>query len=103
MSTVDTPTLWTYEFSGHLKPGGADCTRSGRVYVKVKLYNGTVEFSRWVRAWQDHPFIAGGAIIVDTGLLAPCTGGPNGYARAYDSTTDKWSPRVPVTVCNRYD
>ncbi|MGW7541041.1 hypothetical protein ACWGKQ_07950 [Streptomyces sp. NPDC054770] len=49
------------------------------------------------------PFIAGGAIIVDTGLLAPCTGGPNGYARAYDSTTDKWSPRVPVTVCNRYD
>ncbi|MER7694730.1 hypothetical protein [Streptomyces sp. NPDC097610] len=96
VNQADRPTLWTYEFNGHSKLGGANYTRNSRVFVVVNLYSGSVQFRRWVTSWQDHLFIAGGAIIVDMGLHAPCHGSPNGYARGYDSYTKRWSPGPPL-------
>lgn len=97
------PWVSTYTFANHLKVEGGCFTENGRVYVTVKHNNGTVYFKRWVTA-RDHPFLAGGWINVDTLLRGPCTGTPkNGYARAYDSTTEKWSPRFPVSICIRFD
>jgi hypothetical protein len=40
---------------------------------------------------------------VETTIAAPCAGGPNGYAEAYDAATKRWSPRLPVTICQRID
>ncbi|MCX5232798.1 hypothetical protein ABZY16_04945 [Streptomyces sp. NPDC006553] len=96
------PWVSTYAFDRDLKVEGGCFTIGGRVYIMVKHNNGTVYYKKWVTA-RDHPFLAGGWINVNTNLHAPCTGAPNGYARGYDKTTDKWSARFPVSICFLYD
>ena len=96
------PFLFAYTFNDHLKLGGGNYTVGGRVYVVVKFNNGTTKFARNVTA-QPHDITPGGAVYVETTIAAPCAPGDNGYARAYDRTTDKWSPRLPVTICVRID
>jgi hypothetical protein len=96
------PFLFSYTFNNHLKLGGGYFTTGGRVYVVVKLNNGTVKFARDVTA-QPHNVTPGGAVYVETSIAAPCPPGSNGYARAYDRTTQQWSPRLPVAVCVRID
>ncbi|MFF0558327.1 hypothetical protein [Streptomyces sp. NPDC004266] len=96
------PWVSTYAFDGDLKLQGGCFTIGGRVYVMVKLNNGTLYFKRWVTA-RDHPFLAGGWVNVNTRLHAPCAGASNGYARGYDQTTGKWSARFPVTICTPFD
>ncbi|MFB7368411.1 hypothetical protein ACFC0D_00955 [Streptomyces sp. NPDC056222] len=97
------PFLFHYTFNNHLKIGGGNFTVGGRVYLVVKLNNGRVMFSRWVTA-QPHSITPGGAIYVETSVASPCGGsGNNGYARAFDRTTQTWSPRLPVPVCVRID
>ncbi|WP_405525786.1 hypothetical protein OG592_40555 [Streptomyces avidinii] len=97
------PWLSSYTFDGRLKLEGGCYTINGQVRVIVRLNNGAWYFNRWVTA-REHPSLAGGWINVNTGLRAPCTGhANNGYARAYDSTTNRWSPRFPVPVCTLYD
>ncbi|MEU7067819.1 hypothetical protein [Streptomyces sp. NPDC046161] len=102
VNKANAPFLFQYTFNGHLKLGGGNYTLNGRVFVVVKFNNGTVRFRTWVTAW-DHPYHPGGAVYVDTGIPAPCAGSSNGYARAYDQATARWSPRVPVTICVRFD
>ena len=96
------PFLFAYTFNNHLKLGGGNYTIGGKVYVVVKFNNGTVKFARDVTA-QPHDITPGGAVYVETTVAAPCAPGNNGYARAYDRTTDKWSPRLPVAICVRID
>ncbi|MGW0119969.1 hypothetical protein [Streptomyces sp. NPDC003327] len=97
------PWVSTYEFNKQLKVEGGCFTMNGRVYVTVKLNNGTVYFKKWVTA-RDHPYLAGGWINVNTFLRAPCTGTPNnGYVRAYDAVTEKWSAKFPAKICVLFD
>ncbi|MFC7384210.1 hypothetical protein [Sphaerisporangium rhizosphaerae] len=96
------PFLFTYTFDGHLKVAGGNFTVGGRVYVVVKFTTGRVAFSRWQTA-RTHPITPGGAVYVDTTIAAPCAPGTNGYARGYDEVTKRWSPRLPVTICQRID
>jgi hypothetical protein len=103
VTQTNSPFLFNYTFNNRLQIAGGHYTLGGRVFVTVKLNNGAVMFSRWVTA-RSHPITPGGAIYVDTGLRAPCTStGNNGYARAFDRTTQTWSPRLPVPVCTLYD
>jgi hypothetical protein len=96
------PFLFSYAFNNHLKLGGGQFTVGGRVYVVVKLNNGTVKFAQNVTV-QPHAVTLGGAINVEASIAAPCPPGDIGYARAYDRTTQMWSPRLPVAVCVRID
>ncbi|MER8047405.1 hypothetical protein [Streptomyces sp. NPDC094032] len=96
------PFLFQYTFNGHLKIGGGNFTVGGQVTLLVKLNNGTVMFRQTVTA-QTHPITPGGAIYVETTISSPCAPGNNGYARAFDHTTQTWSPRLPVPVCQRID
>ncbi|MFF4198676.1 hypothetical protein [Nonomuraea sp. NPDC001831] len=94
--------LFTYTFNNHLKVAGGNFTVDHRVFLTVKFNNGVSKFSRWVVA-RTHPVTPGGAIYVETTIAAPCYGGKNGYAQAYDEATRTWSPRLPVTICQRID
>ncbi|MEU1387320.1 MULTISPECIES: hypothetical protein [unclassified Nonomuraea] len=94
--------LFTYTFNDHLKVAGGNFTADRRVFVTVKFNNGVTKFSRWVIA-RTHPVTPGGAIYVETTIAAPCSGSKNGYAQAYDEATRTWSPRLPVTICQRID
>ncbi|MEU7056282.1 hypothetical protein [Streptomyces sp. NPDC046197] len=96
------PFLFSYNFNQHLKLGGGNFTVGGRVYVAVMYNNGRVAFARNVIA-HTHPITPGGAVYVETNIAAPCAPGSNAYARAYDWTTQRWSPKLPVTVCVRFD
>ncbi|MFF5785456.1 hypothetical protein ACFY8P_10860 [Streptomyces sp. NPDC012693] len=98
------PFLFQYTFNHHLKIGGGNFTVNGRVYLVVKLNNGRVMFQKWVTA-RTHSITPGGTIYVETSVSSPCSPstGNNGYARAFDDTTQKWSPRLPVPVCVRID
>ncbi|MFF2566539.1 hypothetical protein ACIRQF_23300 [Streptomyces sp. NPDC101191] len=94
--------LFKYTFNGHLKIGGGNFTVGGPVTLYIKLNNGTIMFRQTVIA-KTHPITPGGAIYVETNVSSPCAPGNNGYARAYDRTTQTWSPRLPVPVCQRID
>ncbi|GGT20035.1 hypothetical protein ACFFV7_27840 [Nonomuraea spiralis] len=94
--------LFTYTFNGHLKVAGGNFTVDRRVFLTVKFNNGVTKFSRWAIA-RTHPVTPGGAIYVETTIAAPCNGSKNGYAQAYDEATRTWSPRLPVTICQRID
>jgi hypothetical protein len=96
------PFLFKYTFNRHLNIAGGYFTTGGKVYLVVKLNAGAVKFSRNVIA-HTHPITPGGAIYVETTVAAPCAPGNNGYAQAYDYTTKRWSPRLPVTICQRID
>lgn len=94
--------LFTYTFNDHLKVAGGNFTVDHRVFLVVKFNNGVTKFSRWVIA-RTHPVTPGGAIYVETTVAAPCFGGNNGYTQAYDEASRTWSPRLPVTICQRID
>ncbi|MFG3345102.1 hypothetical protein ACGF1Z_08540 [Streptomyces sp. NPDC048018] len=94
--------LFSYTFNGHLKIGGGNFTVGGPVTLYIKLNNGTIMFRQTVIA-HTHAITPGGAIYVETNVSSPCAPGNNGYARAYDRTTQTWSPRLPVPVCQRID
>ncbi|GAA3034279.1 hypothetical protein [Streptosporangium longisporum] len=94
--------LFSYTFDGHLKVAGGNFTVGRRVYLVVKYNTGRTAFSKWQTA-RTHSITPGGAIYVDTTIAAPCFGAKNGYARAYDDATATWSPRLPVTICQRID
>jgi len=94
--------LFQYAFNGHLKIGGGNFTVGGPVTLYLKLNNGTVMFRKTVTA-QTHPITPGGAIYVETPFSSPCAPGNNGYARAFDRTTQTWSPRLPLAICQRID
>ncbi|MCK2220356.1 hypothetical protein MF672_042125 [Actinomadura sp. ATCC 31491] len=96
------PFLFTYTFDNHLKVAGGYFTVGGRVYVTVRYSTGRVAFGTWTTA-RTHPVTPGGAVYVGTTVAAPCYGGPNGYAQAYDAATRTWSPRLAVTICQRID
>ncbi|MCT9932253.1 hypothetical protein N5079_18800 [Planotetraspora sp. A-T 1434] len=94
--------LFSYTFNDHLKVAGGNFTVDHRVFLVVKFNNGVTKFSRWVVA-RTHPVTPGGAIYVETTVAAPCYGGSNGYAQAYDEATRTWSPTLPVRICQRID
>ncbi|WP_225799055.1 hypothetical protein [Streptomyces sp. NK15101] len=97
------PWLSPYEFGGRLHLNGGCFTLNRHVFLVVKYNNGTIAFKKWVFS-KNHPNLAGGWVNTATGLKAPCAGPSNGYARGYDEATDRWSPRVPVTIgCVAFD
>ncbi|MFI6598657.1 hypothetical protein ACIBHX_20550 [Nonomuraea sp. NPDC050536] len=96
------PFLFNYTFNGHLKIAGGNFTIDRRVFLVVKYDTGRTAFSKWEIA-HPHPVTPGGAIYVETTIAAPCAGSNNGYARAYDEATRTWSPRLPVSICQRID
>lgn len=98
----DRPFLFNYTFNGHLKVAGGNFTMGGRVFLTVKYNSGRAAFSKWQIA-RPHSITPGGAIYVDTTIAAPCAGSKNGYARAYDEATNRWSARLPVSICQRID
>jgi len=99
---ADLPFLFSYEFNHHLKIGGGNFTDGGKVYLVVKLNGGTIKFKTNVIA-HPHPITPGGTIYEETTVAAPCAPNNNGYAQAYDYTTSRWSPRLPVAICQRID
>jgi hypothetical protein len=96
------PFLFHYTFNGRLKVAGGNFTVGGRVYLAVRFTTGRTKFHKWETA-RTHSITPGGAVYVETTIAAPCAGGPNGYAEAYDAATKRWSPRLPVTICQRID
>jgi len=96
------PFLFSYAFNNRLALGGGHYTMGGRVLVVVRLNNGTTFFSQNLTA-RPHSVTPGGTVYVHTNLPARCSTNNNGYARALDRTTNRWSPRVPVGVCRRID
>ncbi|MEU7985201.1 hypothetical protein AB0B56_10080 [Streptosporangium canum] len=94
--------LFDYTFNGHLKVAGGNFTVGRRVYLVVKYNTGQTAFSKWETA-RTHSITPGGTVYVETTIAAPCAGGKNGYARAYDDATRTWSPRLPVAICRRID
>ncbi|MGJ6967431.1 hypothetical protein ACSDR0_36485 [Streptosporangium sp. G11] len=101
-STTSAGFLFNYTFNGHLKIAGGNFTVGRRVFLVVKYNTGRTAFSKWETA-RPHSITPGGTIYVETTIAAPCAGGKNGYARAYDDTTKTWSPRLPVAICQRID
>ncbi|MFD8558406.1 hypothetical protein ACWDOR_41120 [Streptosporangium canum] len=101
-STAPAGFLFSYTFNGHLKVAGGNFTVGRRVYLVVKYNTGRTAFSKWETA-RTHSITPGGTVYVETTIAAPCAGGNNGYARAYDDATKTWSPRLPVAICQRID
>ncbi|MFD8526146.1 hypothetical protein ACFV0L_01925 [Streptosporangium canum] len=101
-STAPASFLFDYTFNGHLKVAGGNFTVGRRVYLVVKYNTGRTAFSKWETA-RTHSVTPGGTVYVETTIAAPCAGGKNGYARAYDDATRTWSPRLPVAICRRID
>ncbi|OUC83445.1 hypothetical protein [Streptosporangium minutum] len=101
-STAPSSFLFNYTFNGHLKVAGGNFTVGRRVYLVVKYNTGRTAFSKWETA-RTHSITPGGTVYVETTIAAPCAGGNNGYARAYDDATKTWSPRLPVAICRRID
>ncbi|MBT2406615.1 MULTISPECIES: hypothetical protein [unclassified Streptomyces] len=94
--------LFQYTYRGHLKIGGGNFTLGGRVYVAVKFNSGQVKYHGTVTA-KTNSGVPGGAVYLETNISAPCAPGNNGYAQAYDYSTQTWSPRLPVAICVRLD
>lgn len=94
--------LFQYTYRGHLKIGGGNFTLGGRVYVVVKFNSGQIKYQGTVTA-KTNSGVPGGAVYLETNISAPCAPGNNGYARAYDHSTETWSPRLPVAICVRFD
>ncbi|MFZ3492906.1 hypothetical protein ACODT5_06665 [Streptomyces sp. 5.8] len=94
--------LFQYTYRGHLKVGGGNFTLGGKVYVVVKYNTGKIRYHSTVTA-KTNSGIPGGAVYLETNITAPCAPGNNGYARAYDHSTETWSPRLPVAICQRID
>jgi hypothetical protein len=92
------PFLFSYAFDGHLKLGGGNFTMNGEVRVFLRFSPQNTFWSQSVIA-RPHQVTPGGAIYVETRSAAPCPPGNNGYARALDVATNRWSPRLPVTIC----
>ncbi|WP_371614342.1 hypothetical protein [Streptomyces sp. NBC_00454] len=95
--------LFQYNNSqGHLSIGGGNFTLGGRVYMVVKYNSGQMRYQGTVTA-KTVSGVPGGAAYLHTNISAPCAPGNNGYARAYDYSTETWSPRLPVAICQRID
>lgn len=96
------PYVFSYGYNNHLSLGGGNFTVGGRVYVVVKLNSGATHYGKWVvaRLGQRNP---GGTFHVETHIPYHCPPGKNGYARGYDAATGTWSPKLPVSVCVRFD
>lgn len=94
--------LFQYTYRGHLKIGGGNFTLGGKVYVVVKFNSGQIKYQGTVTA-KTRSGIPGGAVYLETNISAPCAPGNNGYARAYDHSTETWSPKLPVAICVRFD
>jgi len=92
------PFLFSYTFDSHLKLGGGNFTIGGEGHGYLRFSPQNTFWSEGVVA-QPHPVTPGGAVYVQTRSAAPCPPGNNGYARAYDVATSRWSPRLPVTIC----
>ncbi|GGT03522.1 MULTISPECIES: hypothetical protein [Streptomyces] len=96
------PYVFSYGYNGHLSLGGGNFTVGGRVYVVVKLNSGATHYGKWVvaRPGQRNP---GGTFHVETRIPYQCPPGKNGFARGYDEATGVWSPKLPVSICVRFD
>ncbi|MEU2393712.1 hypothetical protein [Streptomyces sp. NPDC007369] len=96
------PYVFSYGYNSHLSLGGGNFTVGGRVYVVVKLNSGATHYGKWVvaRPGQRNP---GGTFHVETNIPYSCPPGKNAYARGYDKATGVWSPKLPVSVCVRFD
>ena len=97
-AAANDPFLFSYTFDHHLALGGGYYTMGGRVLVVVRLNNGTTKWFQNVTA-KPHSVTPGGTVYVHTNIPQPCSTNNNGYARALDRTTGRWSPRIPVGVC----
>ena len=96
------PFLFSYTFDHHLALGGGYYTMNGFVLVVVRLNNGKTMWSQNLRA-KPHSVTPGGTVYVHTTIPQPCSTNNNGYARALDRTTNRWSSRIPVGVCVHFD
>lgn len=96
------PYVFSYGYNNHLSLGGGNFTVGGRVYVTVNLNSGATHYGKWVvaRPGQRNP---GGTFHVETRNPYHCPPGKNGYARGYDEATRTWSPKLPVSICVRFD
>ncbi|UQX04600.1 hypothetical protein [Streptomyces sp. RerS4] len=94
--------LFQYTYRNHLKIGGGNFTLGGKVYVVVKFNSGQIRYQGTVTA-KTNSGVPGGAVYLETNISSPCAPGNNGYARAYDHSTETWSPRLPVAICVRID
>ncbi|MBT2447439.1 hypothetical protein J7F03_10200 [Streptomyces sp. ISL-43] len=94
--------LFQYTYRNHLKIGGGNFTLGGKVYVAVKFNSGQIKYHGTVTA-KTNSGIPGGAVYLETNISAPCAPGNNGYAVAYDHSTETWSSRLPVAICVRFD
>ncbi|WP_328623066.1 hypothetical protein [Streptomyces sp. NBC_00354] len=96
------PYVFSYPYNNHLSLGGGNFTVGGRVYMVVKLNSGATHSGKWVvaRLGQHNP---GGTFHVETNISASCPPAKNGYAQGYDASTNTWSPRLPVSICVRFD
>ena len=101
-SAANEPFLFSYTFDHNLALGGGYYTMGGRVLVVVRLNNGTTKWFTNVTA-KPHSVTPGGTVYVHTNIPQPCSTSNNGYARALDRTTNRWSPRIPVGICVRID
>lgn len=73
-----------------------DHFNSGTVSLLIRADTGRIVWSGTAQA-SPHGGFAGGSFGYRT-LQPTCSGAPNGYARAYDSTSQRWSAKVPLRV-----
>jgi hypothetical protein len=101
-AAANDPFLFNYTFDHHLALGGGYYTMNGQVLVVVRLNNGKTMWSQNLQA-KPHSITPGGTVYVHTNIPQPCSVNNNAYARALDRTTGRWSPRIPVGYCVRFD
>jgi hypothetical protein len=92
---VGVPWIGTYAFDGKLRAEGSNYTVNGQVDVFTKHSDGTLFYHERVMA-TENPSAPGGWTAGTNTTSDP--GAYNGYVQAHDLASDKWSPKLPITI-----
>jgi hypothetical protein len=70
----------------------------GQVEVFTKYSNGELFHSERVTAIENQSAPGGWVTAGTSSLFYPAPGPYNGYVQAHDLASNKWSPKLPITI-----